>query len=465
MRAYLLSVPYRLDEGYRVAGGRGSMGRIAGSTVPYGLWSVGSAATAAGHTVRLADGALVSEGRMAKEIAEMRPDIVGISAVSLFWERARRLAERLKTKSPATPIIVGGPHVTACREACLFDSDAIDYACVGDGEPLMVALLGAMERHADVGRIAGLVRRSGGAVVYDGSVSRLPDLDACPRPDWRLVDVRRYRPSSGHYRRLPNVVMMTSRGCPHRCLYCLSDSRYRAQSVPRVMRDLRSAVEDHGVRDVLFYDEDFAVRRRRAVELCERMIARRLNVTWSASARADTVDGELLRLMKRAGCWKLLYGVESGVQSHLDTLRRGMTIEQIERAVSLTAEAGIRPFATFMFGIPGETYRDGIRTIDFACSLKGLEFAKFVTLTPFPGTELHDNIRSYGTAVTSPEMSMHSVSFVPYTMTAAEVRSLLRTAYRRFYRRPRYVLQRLRHVRSPGDLLQNVRGLCAFIGL
>lgn len=190
----------------------------------------------------------------------------------------------------------------------------------------------------------------------------------------------------------------------------------------------------------------------RAMRLACEIKARRFDFTWFASACVNQVDKPLLQAFKDAGCWAILFGAESGVQKNLNTIRKGTTLAQIRAAVKMAQEVGLKVSTPFMFGIPGETYDEGLQTIDFAVDLDS-DIANFHAITPFPGTYLYDNLEKFGSL--SDELSdftYQGAAFVPYTMTREEIIKLRRTAFRKFYGRPSFLLKWLVGIRTLHDL-------------
>jgi anaerobic magnesium-protoporphyrin IX monomethyl ester cyclase len=166
----------------------------------------------------------------------------------------------------------------------------------------------------------------------------------------------------------------------------------------------------------------------------------------------NQVDPELLRAFKDAGCWAILFGVESGVQKNLNTIRKGITLGQARDAVRWARQAGLRVQTTFVFGIPGETWQDGLATIDFACELSA-DMASFHALTPFPGTWLHDHAAELGTmSAELTDYTYQGAAFVPHTLTRDQIRELRQRAYRTFYSRPSLLARKVLGLRSGEDV-------------
>jgi radical SAM superfamily enzyme YgiQ (UPF0313 family) len=207
-----------------------------------------------------------------------------------------------------------------------------------------------------------------------------------------------------------------------------------------------------GYREIKFIDDTFAEDRERALLLAREIKRRRLDFTWFASACVNQVDPEVLAAFREAGCWAMLFGVESGVQRNLNTIRKGITLAQARDAVRWAREAGLKAHTTFVFGIPGETYEDGLRTIEFACELAP-DMASFHALVPFPGTYLYDHAAEYGSMSDElTDFTYQGAAFVPRTMTREQIRELRRRAYRTFYSRPSFLVRRLLALRNGHDL-------------
>jgi len=430
---------------------------------PLGTLYVASSLEQAGHEVRFLDGAFLSHAAILDEVAAFRPHWVGIYATAFGWPRARKTAADVRERDPRAFICAGGPYPIAVQERCLEEGGAFDAAVTGEGERTLVELLERLGRGGSLGGVRGVAYREGGAVKVNPPRPLLANLDELPFPDRRLLgDTTRYTPPPAMYRRSPVAIVQTSRGCNRRCIFCFqldkerrSGIRYR--SVENVLREVELCL-DQGFREIKFIDDTFAQDRERALLLAREIKRRGLDFTWFASACVNQVDPELLRAFREAGCWAILFGVESGVQKNLETLRKGISLLQARNAVRWAKAAGLHVQTTFMFGIPGETYEEALRTIDFACEL-GADVASFHAIVPFPGTYLHDHAAEYG--VLSEDLgdfTYQGAAFVPRTMTRDQIRELRQRAYRTFYSRPAFLARRLLRLRSGRDLGVALRG-------
>jgi len=424
---------------------------------PLGTLYVASSLERAGHEVRFLDGAFLTHAAILDEVAAFRPHWIGIYATTFGWPKARATAADLRARDPAAFICAGGPYPIAVQQRCLEEGGAFDAAVTGEGERTVVEMLERLARGRDLRGVSGVVYRDGAAVRVNPPRPLLADLDELPFPDRGFLgDASRYTPPPAMYRRSPVAIVQTSRGCSRRCIFCFqldkerrSGVRYR--SVENVLQEIELLL-DQGFREIKFIDDTFAQDRQRALRLAREIKRRGLDFTWFASACVNQVDPELLRAFREAGCWAILFGVESGVQKNLETLRKGISLPQVRNAVRWAKEAGLHVQTTFMFGIPGETYEEALRTIDFACEI-GADVASFHAIVPFPGTWLHDHVSELGEVSEElADFTYQGAAFVPRTMTREQIRELRQKAYRRFYSRPAYLARRLFRLRSGRDL-------------
>jgi len=470
MKIILGICPYVFDETYPAGMNRPINKRgfnlIQGPTPCLGLLYIASVLKNEGHRVSYFEGAFYSLYDLKDLIRKEIPDLVGFLITAPFWDLSKIAIREIKKSFPNLKIAVGGRHVDLIQKKILEECQEVDFACFGDGEIVFKNLCHCLKNNSDLNEVKGLIFREGNKIIRNQPEDFIQNLDEIPFPDYSLIEFKRYTPSIGHYLRLPNMTMISSRGCPYHCLFCTSDDTLRERSIFNIITEIEFLVKKYGLKDILFYDEDLTENKDRMDEFCSRLIEKKFDLTWSGNARSDNVanmDDKLLKKMKKSGCWKLLFGLESGVQKTLDTLRKEFTVKESRIAIEKTVKAGIRPYCTFIFATPGETYEEGLKTIEFALSLKGIEFAKFLIFTPFPGSEVYKEIEKYGRIVAPlSKMTTNKITFVPHSMTKEQVEKLYFHAIRRFYRRPQYILQRFFHIGSYDELCQNIRGFKAF---
>jgi len=433
---------------------------------PLGTLYVAASLQRAGHEVRFLNGAFLSHAEMLDEIQAFEPGFVGIYSTAFGWPKTKKTAADIRALGRPVFICAGGPYPIAAQGQCLVDdgAESIDAVVTGEGELTVPELVGALDRGLGLGAIAGVAYRDGTGVATNPARPLVGDLDALPFPARELLgDANLYMPPPATYRRKPVAVMLTSRGCNRRCIYCFQLDRARAsgiryRSVENVLAEVELCLRQ-GFREIKFIDDTFAADYERALRIAREIKARRLDFTWFVSACVNQVDEPLLRAFKEAGCWAILFGAESGVQKNLNAIKKGITLEQTRRAVAAAKRVGLRVITPFIFGIPGETFEEGLETIAFACELEP-DIANFHAITPFPGTELYDNAEKYGAI--SDELTDYTyqgAAFVPDTMTKEEVVKLRSMAFRRFYSRPKFLLRRLFAMRSLSDAKAACKGV------
>lgn len=430
---------------------------ILGLQPPYGLLYLSAALRQAGHEVQVIDGLREAPCAVIDRIASWRPGIVGISSVTFNWGEAKALARSIRSAFPGIGLAVGGAHVNAVRGETLHDCPDFDFAFFGDAEQSFPELVSGLENGRPPALRDGVAFREAGKVVASGRGAVIADIERIPFPDRDQLGLDAYRPSPQSYRRLPFAAVFGARGCPGHCTFCHTENRVRLRSAESIVDEIGQLVERYAVREILFYDDSFTVQRERVMEICEVLGRRGLRLSWAANARVDMLDPEMLAAMRRAGCWRLLIGIESGSQRILDRVGKKISLDQIRHAVNMIHSAGIQTYGMFIVGFPTETYAEGLQTIAFMKSLK-LDFVNVSALTPFPGTEIWSEVRAEAGYKGFDAMNMYDISYVPPTMTEAELSDLLRRSMREFYLRLPYVLGQIRNIRTPTDLARYVQG-------
>ena len=400
---------------------------------------------AAGHRCHVVDGKRTgtSVDEVARRVAALDPDHVGISATTISIHNAARVAARVKALAPRAVVTVGGPHVSAVPERTLAAFAGFDYGVVGEGERAYPALIGHCAAGSDPRDVPGLVYRTA-----DGAVRTNPrapyldgaELDQLPEPAWDLVPdfPLRFQPNVFNYRATPVASVVTSRGCPFSCAFCdrsTSGRRGRYHGVDYVIALCRR-LERLGVRHVLFYDDLFTVNRPRVIELCERFLAEGFRFTWSCNSHPNLLDLPTLRLMRRAGCWQIAYGIESGSQRILDVVKREVRLPRLLETLRETRAAGIRTKGLLMMAHPTEDEESLRETVAFLRTAP-LDLVQITKFTPYPGTPAYATIAAHGAFDEDWErMNAMNWVFVPHGLTPALLERYFRQAYRAFYLRP-----------------------------
>jgi anaerobic magnesium-protoporphyrin IX monomethyl ester cyclase len=410
-------------------------------------------------------GGEVSITQLQKEILDRKPDIVGLSAMTPTLYYAQRSISAIKEVLPECLIVLGGPHVTVLPEATLKAIPQIDYAVIGEGEYTMLELVECLESGTDIQNVKGLAFNKNNRFIMTEKRPVVADLDDLPTPQWSLLpSLKNYRPAIGNYRKLPVAIIVSSRGCPFPCTICdraVSGTKVRLRSAKHVVDEMETLTTEFGAREIIFFDDLFTVNRNRVMDICDEIIKRGLKIVWNCESRVDTVDQEMLHKMKSAGCWQVSYGIESGNQDILDSIKKGTTVKKAIDAITMTKAANLKTRGFFILGLPGETLQTMDETVAFAKSLR-LDNTLFSTFVPLPGTAIYasfseDERRKYDDWQ-SFRFSTRDFPYVPAGLKEKDLKEVYRNAYKSIYMRPGYILRYLSGIRTIKDLKMAMQG-------
>jgi len=447
-----------------------------GATLPHlGLLMLGAVLCKAGHEVRIIDASAqgLAYEQTLEKAKKFKPHIIALTAVTPSIIKTVKLAEMMNKAFPTVPIVIGGPHFTAVPEQTLLDYPVFDYGVVGEGENTLTELVETLSADKTPLDVSGVVFRENGKVILGAPRSVIKDLDSLPFPAWDLLDgfPRHYHPALFKYKKLPSTHLISARGCPNKCIFCdtsVFSRQIRFHSAEYVLEMIGWLVKDFGLREIIFEDDQFLIKKGRVAEICEGLLKANWGISWCCSGRVNSVnDIELLKLMKRSGCWQVSYGIESGSQEILDFAKKGTTIAQTVNAVRLTNEAGILSkgyFIFFIFGLPRETEQSMRNTINFAKSIPLNDMSAFI-LTPFPGSEMFDIAEQHGTVEKDFEkMNLLDVVYVPNGLSKEKLLKYQRKFMIEFYMRPRIIGNYLlRLLFNPLNVIRMVMALKGFL--
>lgn len=423
---------------------------------PLGLAYLAAVLLERGQRVELLDAWAegLSWDETARRVRALRPDVVGLSAMTPVADVAYHAAELVR---PYTRhVVLGGPHPTAVGAKALEDCPALDALVLGEGENSLPTWVDALAAGPNPAPTAGILTRDG-----QGPPAEAPDLDTLPLPARHLLPNHRY-----HYplaSRAPLTTMVTSRGCPFHCSFCdqaVTGHRFRARSPESVVDEL-VWLEAHGFKYVCLYDDVFTLDRRRVLAICDGIRRRGVKIDWKCEARVDCVDATMLAEMAAAGCRTIAFGLETANQVGLDALRKDSTVEDARRAFTLARRHGIETLAYVLFGIPGETPADALRTLAF-CDEVGVSWVQFATLAPTPGTELHQRAEAEGWPTADVRGPFDDDLARPAVLapgwSEADLRRLMTYAVRRYYLAPRFLARQAWRGLTGGQLLASLKG-------
>ncbi|MBM4391886.1 MAG: radical SAM protein [Deltaproteobacteria bacterium] len=417
-----------------------------------------------GFPVRVID--LHAENLYPKEAAdrvrEFDPQIVALTAKTLGWPAVIEIAQMVKATCPKALVVVGGPQLAIYPKESL-TWDCFDIAAVGDGEETMLDICEAVESGSALDDIPGTCVRKGSDFVMNPSRSVPKDVDKYPMPAWDLVDVNRY-----HCLTLlkPFATMVTTRGCPWHCGYCsqVYSDKLRFRSPELVVDEMEWLVKNHGVKEIVMFDETFTIGKKRMRKLSEEILRRNVNVKFNIRARVDTVDREVLELLKRAGLRSIHMGVEAGTDRVLKIMNKQITREQTERAFRIAREVGIETRGYFMVGYYDATPQDIEEMINFSSSI-GLDWASYSVATALPATDLYRiaQERGYVDGDFWRRYTINGGGPIPQleteTFTAERLRQYRTKAYMNFYLRPDLIRRKLSKAEGREELVEMMGGV------
>jgi len=461
----LTTPPVTLEERY------GKLSWAANTLPSLGILYLASVLRKDGYQVSVIDASSLglSQKDLIENIVALQPKYLGISATTLSISHAAALSDEIKKTLTDTKIIIGGPHLTAIPEETMERFRSFDFGVIGEGEETIKELIQTLEHGGDISDVPGIIFRQTDSVVKTVPRVFINDLDRLPFPAWDLLAdfPNRYHPPPFRFKRLPASYIVTTRGCPYKCIFCdrsVFGNKCRGHNAEYILELIEHLYQSFGVREILIEDDTFITFKKRLVEVCEGILKRGIKISWSCLGRADAVTPEILMIMKKAGCWSISYGIETGDAEVLKFIGKNITLEQVEKAVRLTKKAGILSKGFFIMGHPTDTHDTIKKTIDFALRIP-LDDISISMMTPFPGSKLYQIASQYGQFENNwKKMNELDVVFVPKGLTKDDLRQYSKEMFRRFYLRPQIVLNYMKRImENPKGFPNYVKGFSAFL--
>ncbi len=404
------------------------------------------------HHVEILDCQLddIHQGNILKFVQETY-DVIGISAWTDFWYQAFKIGKILKEKFPETFIVMGGPHINIFPKEVL-EFDFIDSIVMGDGEIPMVKLLDRLAGN-DQGNedIPGVYWRGHGYISYTPYIQR--DLDNLPIPDRTFLPIERYTSVLSSDKFVTS--MITSRGCPFKCVYCKLDfQKPVSRSAESVIKEFE-IIHNLGINEVEVYDDTFNWKHKRTKDICTGIIDKNLKLKWAIRDRVNLVKEDVLIDLKKAGCYRIHLGIETGSDRVMKACKKAITTEQAWIAVKLAKKYGFIVLAYFMYGLPTETLEEAYQTLNFSLELDP-DYTEYSITIPYPGTELYENalkeriipIDYWREFTLNPSPSFMIPYVIENLISKEELIKLRDISIKEFYFRPSYIIRELLRVRS-----------------
>lgn len=383
----------------------------------------------------------LSVEEVVEQVIKTNPEFIGITLFTVGVTNGALIASEVKKHLPEVKIIVGGPHISSMGYETMKRFVSFDLAVLHEGELVISKILNNYINNISHNTIGGIIYRdSNNELIATPPSKEQIELDDLPLPAWELLSdfPNKYPLAIFDYPKGPVATFSASRGCPFKCEFCDTStfgSKIRYYSPQKVFEIMKMLQDKYQIQHLQFVDDLFVANQKRIGQLCDLIIENNFKMTWSCTARVDTISLEILKKMKKAGCWEISYGLESGSDEMLKGMRKATKVEQARKAIHWTDEAGIRSKGLFMLGYPNETKESIAQTKEFIqeIPLTTMNLSKF---TPYPGTPIY--IKLYGTSIRDEDWDrMNGMNFIyePENLSMETLNSEYRNILEGFYKR------------------------------
>lgn len=360
---------------------------------PLGIGYLVAVLKAQGVQTNLIDGQIIGESQFWQEVNVLTTDVVLISATIRQIKGAELVAKITKKNNPATTVVLGGPGPSAfaAQHRDSGKDTHIDITIKGEAEDLLPLILHRLRSREPIDDVPNLIINKGGDIISTRVDPALPEIRTIPWPDRSIFNEEMYLSRWRDAAKMTSVHIMGSRGCPFTCSFCdrtVTGRQVRYRDAEDVASEMLFLEKRYSPDDIFYFDDLFTVNKKRVIALCRTLQEKSLRTSWSAQGRVDTIDEEMLKAMKAAGCAELMFGVESGSDRILQFLAKGFTREKVIQAFDLCHRVEIKPGAYLIVGVPGETKQDILDTVSLVERIEP-SLLNFSFLTPFPNTALY----------------------------------------------------------------------------
>jgi len=427
------------------------------SWAPLSLATIAAILRDSGFSVRLLDCSNddINFDQLTDIIRDYRPElvIVNTSTPSIDWDL--KVSDCANTVDPDIKTVFFGIHVSALPGEVFKMNTNVRFIANGEPEYVLRDFALAIRDERPFKDIEGLIYRNNGEIIQNSKRAFIEDLDKLPYPAWDLINIEGYRlPITND----PFLLVLTGRGCPYPCTFCAAKTFYgakpRLRSWRKIVSEIKYVMQKYNIRDFLFWSENSISDRKQMYEISKGLIKEVPGVRWVCNGRVDMIDRELLQTMKKAGCWMIGYGIESGEQKILDLMKKNIKVEDIRKAVRLTKKEGIEVTGHVIVGYPGETKKDIEKTSELVKQLD-LDYIQVYCSVPFPGSDLYREAKDASWIKTNNWFKFEqnfSVMQTPH-LSPGEVMQARERMIRDFYLRPAKILKTLKKIRRPREIL------------
>jgi radical SAM superfamily enzyme YgiQ (UPF0313 family) len=412
----------------------------------------------AGHHVNIVDGNALDLNTedFIQKVNRTNPHIVGFNLSTFTFHESLKIIRELRSKLEV-PVFVGGRHVQYYPIETI-QREEVDYALLGEADYSVVNFINALESKSDLRKVNGLIFKENGKVVKTNPQDESFDLSGLPTPTYDLLPIEKYYDFLTKRRNY--VPVITSRGCPYKCIYCgAGNSLVRFASPNKIIEDMHSLVKLK-VREVRFYDNTFTLDKKRTLELCNLMQKEDFDIEFSISTRVDFLNKEIIDALAKAKCIRINFGIESANTKILKSLKKGIDLGMVKNIIQYIQKKGISAFGYFIMGSPGETMQTMKQNLDFAMSSQ-FDYIQFTRMVAHPHTELNEMmIKQYGRDLWKEYVDTGrnvEIPLIGTNLTIKQTNNFIRKCYKEFFLRPSQVAKILRKVKSITELKHYVK--------
>jgi radical SAM superfamily enzyme YgiQ (UPF0313 family) len=472
----LINPPSSINKRY----GKKNLGEIGGDLIPLGMASLAAYIREKGYGIGVIDCPTlkIDNEKVYEIILQKDPAVIGFSTTTYALSRAIELARKIKNKLPTKLTVVGGSHANVAGIETANQYDVFDIVAYGlDGEFILHEIVQKfseknfnrnqfMTDFTMLENIKGIIYKKNNITTRNSPREKIENLDKLPLPARDLFPMEKYIPLPNQYKKLPLTNMVVIRGCPYFCTFCdQASTGARRRSPQKVIEEIKECVEKFGIKEISFWDDTMSYHKKWMKEFLDLLIGEKLDLCWSCYAAVNTVDQELLKLMRKAGCWNIFYGYETAnddLAKNIQTNRKNRDFEKMKQVAQWTKGVGIEVRGSFLIGLPGETPELAKKTVQNAIDLDP-DYAQFTLVCPYPGTKLAKEIEEgkWGKFVSRDleEYQCWNVTWLPFGYNSIkELKNMERYAFRKFYLRPSYIFKRIMKIRSFEDIKRYFRG-------
>jgi len=396
----------------------------------------------------------ISKEKLINKIVDHSARFIGFTSVTATVKLVSNICDKIKEKADKV-LILGGQHATFKENEVLAACSSIDYIIRGEGEVSLLRLLNRLKINKTANGLMGITYPENNRIISNPDRPPIKNINKIPFPAWKLLPRTKYRLNGFQdigFNGEQLAKLISTRGCPNKCTFCASAhfwGKPRFRNVDSIFEELVYLTQELNVRHIDFMDDCLTIPVSRFKDLCNRIIENKLNFKWTCYSRVQNVTEELVLLMKEAGCFMVLLGIETGNQEIMDAIKKNITLEQVTKAVALFKKHDIDCLGFFMIGLPQDTTETIHETVNFAKNLN-LDFPFFSVTTPFPGTELYDWYMSSKYAPGNMDWNQYSTHgdtvYRTENLSSKEIKELYDYAIRTCYFNPTFILKLIKNI-------------------